>query len=145
MRNGVSNKRKTSAKAKPKPRSKEAPSGQSLESQMQNEGSSSQLESQPLEFINHVRFLQDMVLYCTLRYATQHGDIGLLRRVIPRLCVYFHGGPSKNYAREMLYLWRLISTDACPPVMQRAILRNGLINKRGKSDSWMPIDFMLNS
>jgi hypothetical protein len=112
---------------------------------MQNEGSSSQLESQPLEFINHVRFLQDMVLYCTLRYATQHGDIGLLRRVIPRLCVYFHGGPSKNYAREMLYLWRLISTDACPPVMQRAILRNGLINKRGKSDSWMPIDFMLNS
>ncbi|KAN0083279.1 hypothetical protein V8E54_002367 [Elaphomyces granulatus] len=82
-----------------------------------------------------------MVLYCTLRYATQHGDIGLLRRVIPRLCIYFHGGPSKNYAREMLYLWRLLSTDACPPAMQRAILRNSLITREGNLIcSWVSID-----
>ena len=92
------------------------------------------------EFINHVRFLQAMETYCTLKYATQHGDVGLIMRLIPRLCIYFNGGPAKNYAREMLYLFRLVSTDAYTPTLRRAILKNGLINKRGKPNSWMPID-----
>ena len=92
------------------------------------------------EFINHIRFLQEMETYCTLKHATKHGDVGLIMRIIPRLCVYFNGGPAKNYAREMLYLFRLVSTDACTPTLRRAILRNGFVNKRGKSDSWMPID-----
>jgi len=30
--------------------------------------------------------------------------------------------------------------DACTPTLRRAILKNGLVNKRGKPDSWMPID-----
>jgi hypothetical protein len=64
-------------------------------------------------------------------------------RVIPRLCIYFHGGPTKNYAREMLYLWRLVSTDACTPILRRAILTNGLVNRRGKPDSWMPVDLLV--
>jgi hypothetical protein len=95
------------------------------------------------EFVNHVRFLQEMETYCTLKYAVQHGDVGHLMRIIPRLCLYFHGGPAKNYAREMLYLWRLLSTDACTPTLRQAILRNGLVNKTGKPDGWMPIDLFV--
>lgn len=95
------------------------------------------------EFVNHVRFLQEMETYCTLKHAVQHADVGLLMRIIPRLCVYFNGGPAKNYAREMLHLWRLVSTAACTPELRRATLRNGLVNKRGKLDSWMPVDLFV--
>jgi len=133
------------SKRKPSPTSREAPPGQSSGTREQNQGPSTQAKSpqQNNEFTNHIRFLQEMETYCTLKYATQHGDVGLLMRIIPRLCIYFHGGPTKNYAREMLYLWRLVSTDACAPTLRRAILRNGLVNKRGKPDSWMPIDLLV--
>jgi hypothetical protein len=36
-----------------------------------------------------------------------------------------------------------VSTDACTPALRRAILRNGLVNKRGKPDSWMPVDLFV--
>jgi hypothetical protein len=41
----------------------------------------------------------------------------------------------------MLYPWRLLSTDACIPHLKRAILANGLINLRGRPDSFQAIDF----
>jgi hypothetical protein len=92
------------------------------------------------EFINHVRYLQEVETYCTLKYAIKHADIGLLQRVLPRCLVYFHGTGATNYALEMLHLWRLLSTDACDPPLKRAILANGLINLRGQEDSWLEID-----
>ena len=57
------------------------------------------------------------------------------------LCVLYLNGPAKNYAREMLYLWRLLSTDACTPPLKRAILANGLVNPRGRPDGFQAIDF----
>ena len=67
-------------------------------------GSSIGTESQKddEELMNHLRFLQEMETYLTLKYAIRHGDIGLIMRVIPQCCIYFHGGPAKNYAREMI-------------------------------------------
>jgi hypothetical protein len=41
----------------------------------------------------------------------------------------------------MLYLWRLLSTDACTPPLKRAILANGLVNPRGRPDGFQAIDF----
>jgi hypothetical protein len=133
------------SKRKPNSASEESQSGQSSRTREQAQGQFPQVESPTVdeEFINYIRFLQEMEIYCALKYATQHGDIGLIIRIIPRLCIYFHGGPAKNYAREMLYLFRLVSTDACTPALRRAILRNGLVNKRGKPDSWMPIDLLV--
>ena len=40
----------------------------------------------------------------------------------------------------MLYLQRLIATDAATPELQRAILANGLVNTPGLPDSWYPTD-----
>ena len=92
------------------------------------------------EFTNHVRFLQEMETYCTLKHATKHGDVGLLQRVISRCCIYFHGAKTFNYAREMLEMQRLISTEACSPELRRAILVNSLINVQGKEDSFKEVD-----
>ena len=39
----------------------------------------------------------------------------LLRRVLPRICIYFAGGQNKNYLPEMLRFFQLTSTDACSP------------------------------
>lgn len=92
------------------------------------------------EFTNHVRFLQEMETYCTLKYAIKHGDLGLVQRIISRCCLYFQGGKSFNYARESLEMQRLLSTKACSPALQRAILTNSLINARGKEDSFKEVD-----
>ena len=54
------------------------------------------------EFRNHVRYLQQVETYATLKYAIKHADIGLIERVIDRCCIYFHGSKQTNYAFEML-------------------------------------------
>ena len=92
------------------------------------------------EFFNHIRFLQVIDTYKLLKYAIKHADIGLLKRVIPRLCLYFAGSSSKNYAYDMLLLGRLVGTSACDPVLQRAILANSLVNLRGRPDSFFETD-----
>jgi hypothetical protein len=96
--------------------------------------------SDDTEFFNHIRFLQVIDTYKLLKYAIKHADIGLLKRVIPRLCLYFAGSSSKNYAYDMLILWRLVGTSACDPVLQRAILANSLVNLRGRPDSFFETD-----
>ena len=106
---------------------------------------SSATTSQParivdVEFFNHIRYLQVVETYKVLKYAIKHADIGLLKRAIARLCLYFAGSRSNNYASEMMYFWRLIATEACDPVLQRAVLANGLINNRGEPNSFFEAD-----
>ena len=102
--------------------------------------SKSASETDDEELRNHVLFLQHTQTYLLLKYAIKHADLGLLRRAIDRCCLYFQGSGQSNYAYEMLYLQRLISTNAASPELQRAILANGLINRRGKADSWYETD-----
>ena len=92
------------------------------------------------EFENHIHFLQVAETYLVLKYAIKHADIGLLRRVIARCCYIFIGSGASNYANELLRLHWLTSTDACTPALQDAILGNGLVNLRGKPDTWYPVD-----
>jgi hypothetical protein len=92
------------------------------------------------ELRNHILFLQHTQTYLLLKYSIKHADLGLLRRAVDRCCVYFHGSGQYKYAFEMLYLQRLTSTCATTPELQRAILANGLINRRGKADSWYETD-----
>ena len=77
-----------------------------------------------MELRNHVLFLQYIQTYLLLKYAIKHANIGLLRRAIDRCCIYFHGSVQHKYAYKILYLYRLISTSAASPELQRVILAN---------------------
>jgi len=93
-----------------------------------------------MEFVNHLRYIEAVEPYIVLKQAIKHADIGLLRKAIARCCVNFHGSSSKNYAREMLHLHRLSATNAADPALQQAILSCGLVNLRGKPDSFFEAD-----
>ncbi|RSL42675.1 hypothetical protein CEP51_016454 [Fusarium floridanum] len=92
------------------------------------------------EFLSHARYLQQMIVYKTLKYGIKNGDIGLIDRVIGVCCFYFEGTGQSNYAFEMLYLKRLISTKACDQELRRAILSNSLVNPHGRQDTWQEVD-----
>ena len=92
------------------------------------------------EFLSHARYLQQMIVYKTLKYGIKNGDIGLIDRVIGVCCFYFEGTGQSNYAFEMLYLKRLTSTKACDKELRRAILSNGLVNPHGRRDTWQEVD-----
>ena len=42
-------------------------------------------------FQNHLRFVQDMEVYLTLKFAIKHTDIGLIERVVVQCCIHFAG------------------------------------------------------
>ena len=63
-------------------------------------------------------------------------DIGLLKRAIAYLYLYFTRLRSNNYISKIIYFQRLIITEAYNLVLQRAILINGLINNRGELNSF---------
>jgi hypothetical protein len=92
------------------------------------------------EFVNHVRFLQEVETYKVLKYGIKHGDIGLISRAIDMCCIYFKGARQNNYANEMLYLKWLTTTKACDPVLRKAILSNGLVNPHSRLDTWHEVD-----
>jgi hypothetical protein len=92
------------------------------------------------EYLSHVRYLQQVTIYKTLKYGIKNGDIGLLDRVIGICCFFFEGTGQSNYAFEMLYLKRLTSTKACDKELRLAILSNSLVNPHGRRDSWQEVD-----
>ena len=98
------------------------------------------VDTEEQESMNHVCFLQLVEVYKTLKYAIKHADIGLIRRVVNTYCVLFEGSKQYKYAREMMFLKRLISTNACKSPLQKAILANSLVNLQGKPDTWFEID-----
>jgi hypothetical protein len=93
-----------------------------------------------MEFVNHARYLLVIKVYIVLKHSIKHADIGLLKRAIAWCCLIFNGSTSKNYAHEMLYLYRLIATNACDPVLRRGIISCGLVNLRGKPDTFFEAD-----
>ena len=49
------------------------------------------------------RMLQEVKLLLTVRHAVKHADIGMLRRLVDPLIVFFFGASQHNYGREMLF------------------------------------------
>lgn len=78
--------------------------------------------------------------YIILKCSIKHGDLGLLRYSIARSLVMFHGSRSRNYARELIQLYRVIATDAASNDLRRAVLGCSLVNLRGKPDSFFEVD-----
>lgn len=92
------------------------------------------------EFLSHTRYLQQMIVYKTLKYGIKNGDIGLIDRVIGVCCFYFEATRQLNYAFEMLYLKGLTSTEACDKGLQRAILSSCLVIPHGQRNTWQEVD-----
>ena len=57
-----------------------------------------------IEFFNYIQFLQVINTYKLLKYAIKYIDIGLLKRIIPYLCLYFTRSLLKNYIYNILIL-----------------------------------------
>jgi hypothetical protein len=66
----------------------------------------------------------------------------MLRYVIDQSCLLFAGSGQHKYANEMLCFQKLFTSSASP-ILQRAILANGLVNFRGHEDSWFETDRMV--
>jgi hypothetical protein len=81
-----------------------------------------------------------MEVYKTLKLAIKRADVGMIRRVIARCCILFHGSSKSKYAFLSLYMTWLTGTLAADEELQRAILANGLVNLRGAEDSWFEMD-----
>jgi hypothetical protein len=92
------------------------------------------------EFSAHAKFLQQMETYKTLKYAIKHADVGLIKRVLARCCLLFHGSGQSKYAFLSLYMVWLTQTNAADKELQDAILANGLVNLRGAKDGWFEMD-----
>lgn len=88
----------------------------------------------------HAKFLQQMEVYKTLKQAIKVADIGILRRIIARCCLLFIGSSKSNYAHLSLYMTWLTQTEATTSELQRAILANGLVNQKGREDTWYEMD-----
>ena len=96
---------------------------------------------QDAELQNHMRFLQMVEPYLMLKYGVKWGDVGLIQWAIDRMCIYFHGSNSKNYALLTLF-WQhhTIAKDVASRELSRAILSNSLVNTTGRPDGWKEID-----
>lgn len=92
------------------------------------------------EISSHAKFLQQMEVYKTLKFAIKRGDTGILRRTFPRCALLFAGASKTKYADLSLYMTWLTQTPATEPALQQAILSNSLVNLRGKPDSFFEID-----
>jgi hypothetical protein len=95
------------------------------------------------EFVSMCRFLQGGEIFLTLRHAIRHGDIGLIRRLIAPLGVWFYGSNQPKYGLEMLHLYWLLSDGVSDPELQHAILGSGLVNIAGRGNTFKAIDVAL--
>ena len=95
------------------------------------------------EFTTMCRFLQEVELFLLLRHAVKHGSIGIIRRLVDPLIVFFFGSGQSRYGHEMLHLRWLLSDGVTSPSLQHAILASGLVNILGKPDTFQAIDLVL--
>ncbi|KAN0070638.1 hypothetical protein V8E54_011507 [Elaphomyces granulatus] len=80
------------------------------------------------EYTTMCRFLQEIELFLTLRHAIKYGDIGMIRRMLEPLAIFFFGPEQHKYGYEMLHLRWLLTDGVSDPVLQRSILASGLVN-----------------
>jgi hypothetical protein len=92
------------------------------------------------QLLAHCRFLCQMETYKSLKFAIKRADIGLIKRIFARCCLLFEGSNKRKYAFLSLYMTWLTHTEAAAPELQKALLANGLVNLRGKDDSWFEMD-----
>ena len=71
-------------------------------------------------WLNHVKFIRNVVPYLTLKAAIKYADIGMLRHAINECCLVFVGSGRKwLYIRELFYYKWLTDSPATDPQLQR--------------------------
>ena len=93
-----------------------------------------------IEWRSWCRFLQAGFVYYQLKYAVKFGDIGILRRLLPELAVWFFGADMFNYGYEMLHMEWLLSKDVSTPELQRSILAGSVVNLSGTEGGFKATD-----
>jgi hypothetical protein len=93
------------------------------------------------EFENNKNFLNNVFPYMVLTDAIKLGDIQLLRYAIRSLLLMFSALKSKTtYQYELCHYFWLTCTQASDEQLQDIILRESLVNRQGKQDSWYEMD-----
>lgn len=95
------------------------------------------------EFLSMCRYLQQVEAFLTTRHAVRHGDIGLLRRLVDQLCVWFYGAEQVRYGYEMLHLRWLLSSQVATAELQRVVLASSVVNLHGRANSFKAVDLAL--
>lgn len=92
-----------------------------------------------IEFRTMCRYLRQIELFLTIRYAVKHGDIGLLEYCISPSLIFFLGAGQHNYAYEMLYYtWILRPTVSAN--LRHSIMTADLVNWPGRPGCFKAID-----
>ena len=86
------------------------------------------------EFVNYIRFLQQVKTYYTLKYTIKFRDISLIYQVILLYYIYFHRTKQYKYTLKILTLQQLLIIDITTSKLKTAILSSMLINLRGRGD-----------
>jgi hypothetical protein len=97
-------------------------------------------QGQDKERAENLRFIRDAELFFVLSYGIKYGDIGLIRYTLAPLIPLFYGVKKVAYAREFLYLKRLIDSRYTSKEIADAIAATLLVNTSGEPDGFYAID-----
>ena len=93
------------------------------------------------EWTNHFNFLQNVFPYVLLFDAIQYCDLGLLRLAMQLTLLMFAANTkSWIYQRELCYYNWLVNSAVAKDELQRAVLRESMINRAGHLDSYYSMD-----
>lgn len=93
------------------------------------------------EWKNHLHFIHNVFPYAVLTDAIKHCDLGLIRFAMRLTLVMFAGHNSKwLYQRELCWYNWLINSDAATTQLQDIVIKESLINRQGRADSYYPMD-----
>ena len=68
------------------------------------EQSSDKFKSINYEFSAHAKFLQQMKIYKTFKYAVKHADVDLIKQMLTQCCLLFHESDKFKYIFLSFYM-----------------------------------------
>ena len=98
-------------------------------------------ETVDTEWTNHFNFLQNVYPYILLSDAIRYNDLGLMKLAMQLTLVMFAGNDNTwIYQRELCFYNWLVNSDAAQAGLQRAVIRESMINRSGQPDGYYPMD-----
>lgn len=97
-------------------------------------------EAKQFEMSVHIRFVQMVKTYKTIKVAVKEGDLGLLQRGVEQSVIFFAHKRHAKYAVELLYWWWLISSPSHDETLRNAVLANSLVTVQNSTTHFMETD-----
>ena len=96
-------------------------------------------ETVDYEWTGHFNFLQNVYPYVLLSDAIRYNDLGLMKLSMQLTLVMFAGNNKAwIYQRELCFYNWLINSDAAQEELQRAVIRESMINRSGTARRVLP-------